>query len=65
MMKDDKYYYAIIPAVPMGSNINVAHGVVEKMITVHTDKKIKGAIWLDNGMKVQMDSKNSFMLCCI
>lgn len=61
VMKDDKYYYAIIPAVPMGSNINVAHGVVEKLITVNTDKKVKGAIWLDTGIKVAMESNNSFM----
>ena len=60
-MKDDKYYYAIIPDVPMSADPNVAKGQENRVVTVNTHKKLKGAIWLDTGEKVELESKNSFV----
>lgn len=61
IMKDDKYYYAVIPAVPMSADPNVAKANENRVITVDTHKKLKGAIWLDSGEKVVLESKNSFI----
>lgn len=61
MMQDDKYYYAIIPNVPMSANINVAHNVIEKTVTVNVNKKLKSGVWLDTGDKVELSGKNSFL----
>lgn len=60
ILKDDNYYYAVISDVPMVSDPNVAKASEHRVVTVHTDKKIKGAVWLDTGEKVELASKNSF-----
>ena len=60
-MKDDKYYYAIISDVPMSADPNVAKAHESRVVTVNTNKKLKGAIWLDSGEKVELESKNSFV----
>lgn len=46
ILKDDKYYYAIIKDVPMAANPNVAKG--GKTNSVLINKKITIAVWLDN-----------------
>ena len=61
VMKDDKYYYAIISNVPMSADPNVAKASEKRVVTVNTSKKIKGTIWLDTGEKVVLESKNSFI----
>ena len=61
VMKDDKYYYAIISDVPMSADPNVAKAHESRVVTVNTHKKLKGAIWLDSGEKVELESKNSFV----
>ncbi len=61
VMKDDKYYYAIITDVPMSADPNVAKARENGLVTVDTHKKLKGAIWLDSGEKVELESKNSFV----
>ena len=61
ILKDEKYYYAIISDVPMSADPNVTKAQESKMVTVNTNKKIKGAIWLDTGEKVTLESKNSFI----
>ena len=61
IMKDEKYYYAIISNVPMSADPNVAKANGSRLVTVNTNRKIKGAIWLDSGEKVALESKNSFI----
>ena len=61
IMKDEKYYYAIISNVPMSADPNVAKANESRLVTVNTNRKIKGAIWLDSGEKVALESKNSFI----
>ncbi len=58
ILKDDRYYYAIIPNVPMGSFHEP--NVLDSVITLNTNKKIKNAIWLDSKEKINLESKNSF-----
>ena len=58
MLKDDKYYYAVIYDVPMSANLNVAIGGKVQEITVN--KNIRKAVWLDNNEKIELLNKNSF-----
>lgn len=61
IVKDEKYYYAIVSNVPMSADPNVAKAQEGRVVTVNTNKKLKGAIWLDSGEKVALESKNSFV----
>lgn len=54
ILKDDKYYYAVIKDVPMVANLNVAIG--GKIKDVNINKRIKKAFWLDNGEKIKIDN---------
>lgn len=56
ILKDDKYYYAVIKDVPMAANPNVAKG--GKIKSVLFNKKIKNAVWLDNGEKIIIENGN-------
>ncbi len=52
IVKDDKYYYAIIKDVPMKADPDVAIGGNIKEVFI--DAKIKDAVWLDNGEKIKV-----------
>ena len=55
MLFDGKYYYAAVANVPMWSDPNVSVGGFTAAVTVETDKKISGAVWLDNATKAEVD----------
>ena len=57
---DGKYYYAVIKKVPMESDENVTRKEDRKYVKVLTDKKIKNAVWLDNGKKIENVQNNGF-----
>lgn len=57
MVKDDKYFYAIINGVPMASDPNVTRLTEANVVKI--DAKIKSAVWLDNGKKIKLKN-NSF-----
>ena len=61
ILKDEKYYYAVISDVTMSADPNVVRNAKKRMVTVNTNRKLKGAIWLDSGEKVCLESKNSFV----
>ncbi len=56
---DGKYYYAIIKDVGMEANPNVQREGAPKRIITIEGKKIKSAVWLDNGEKIEIQN-NSF-----
>ena len=62
IFKDDKYYYAVVKNVPMSANENVARRESRPNVKIHTDRKIKNAIYMDTKLqKVEVDKKeNSF-----
>lgn len=57
VVKDDKYYYAIIKQVPMIGDENVALKYSDKIVKFNT--RIKNAIWLDTGEKVVLEKDKS------
>ncbi len=57
---DGRYYYAVIKDVPMSFNTNVTRMKETKRVVLKTDKRIKNAVWLDNGEEVQIDEDGSF-----
>lgn len=58
LFEDDKFIYALIKNVPMGANENVARKENRPRVTIHTDKRIIGAKYLDtNEQKVVVDQK--------
>lgn len=64
LMKDDKWYYAIIKDVPMNADPAVAvnGGNYRRFVTIHTDKKITNASYLDNGKKAVLSEKHTFSI---
>ena len=56
---DGKYYYAVCKDVVMASDPNVALAGVVKTVKILSDKKVKNAVWLDNGERFQV-KKNEF-----
>ncbi len=60
IMTDGTYYYAIIKDVPMCFNTNVTRMQESKLVVLDTDKKIKDAIWLDNGEEVKLLPDGNF-----
>ncbi|MBQ8658874.1 MAG: alpha-L-fucosidase [Clostridia bacterium] len=59
VLKDEKYYYAVVKDVAMSANVNVALGGTVASVKILTDKKMKNARWLDTGKAVKV-KKNSF-----
>ena len=45
----------------MSIDPNVTKATEDRIVVVHTNKKIKEAIWLDTGEKVALESHNSFV----
>ena len=60
VMFDGEYYYAAVKDVFMCANCNVAKFGENKIVTVKTDKRIVDAVWLDNGKRIDLKTKNSF-----
>lgn len=58
IFKDDKYYYAFINDVPMQSNESVARKENRPNVVIHTDLKIKNAIYLDNKEAAVVNKNN-------
>lgn len=56
---DGKYYYAVCKDVVMASDPNVALAGVVKAVKILSDKKVKNAVWLDNGKRFKV-KKNEF-----
>ena len=56
---DGKYYYAVCKDVVMASDPNVALAGVVKTVKILSDKKVKNAVWLDNGKRFKV-KKNEF-----
>lgn len=59
ILSDGEHYYAVISQVPMFGNIYVAREEALKLITIHTDRKVVNARYLDNGKSARV-SHNSF-----
>lgn len=59
VLYDGKYYYAVIKDVPMSADPNVQLAGEARFVTVHTEKKVRGVRWLDNGKPVAV-KKNRF-----
>lgn len=58
IFEDDKYYYAVIKDVPMSSNENVARKQSRPNVTIHTNKRIVDATYMDDKkQKVVVDNK--------
>lgn len=58
IFEDDKYYYAVIKDVPMSSNENVARKQFRPNVTIHTNKRIVDATYMDDKkQKVVVDNK--------
>lgn len=57
---DGKYYYAVIKGVPMCFNTNVTVMQETKHVVLKTDKKIKNAVWYDNGEAVRLLEDGTF-----
>lgn len=55
-----EYYYAAIRKVPMSANVNVTRIEDNKVVKLHTDKRIQEAVWLDNGSKVELTDGQTF-----
>lgn len=55
-----EYYYAAIRKVPMGANVNVARPEDNKVVTIHTDKTITDAVWLDDGTAIELENGQTF-----
>lgn len=60
ILTDGTYYYAMIKRVPMCFNTNVTRMMETKQVVLNTEKRIKDAIWLDNGEEVKMLEDGSF-----
>ncbi len=60
ILTDGEYYYAVIHNVGMRADPNVAQCADSRTVTLHTDKKVKSAVWLDNGKKVEFKDANAF-----
>ena len=60
ILKNGKYYYAIVKGVRMTSNPNVVMPGKDVEVKILTDKKVKNARWLDSG-RAQAIKKNSFI----
>lgn len=60
VLKDDKYYYAIITKVPMSVDRNVTNEVENRVVSLHTNKLMKNPVWLDNEEKIELSGPNSF-----
>lgn len=56
---DGKYYYAVCNDVVMASDPNVALAGVVKTVKILSDKKVKNAVWLDDGKRFKV-KKNEF-----
>ena len=52
-------YYAVVKDVNMTADPNVQRAMMERQVTINTDKKIKSVKWLDNGEKAIL-TKNGF-----
>ena len=59
-MADEKYYYAIIGGVGMAADPNVALNEEAIQVKILSNKKIKNAIWLDNGKRFKV-KQNQFV----
>ena len=58
IFEDDKYYYALINNVPMSANENVTRQQNRPQVTIHTDRKIVDAKYLDvNDQKIVINQK--------
>lgn len=56
---DGTYYYAVIKNVGMAADPNVGLKNEAKIVTIHTDKKVRNVKWLDNGEAVKVKN-NAF-----
>lgn len=52
ILKDDKYYYAVVENVPMSADDNVQLGHYNQIFNF--DRKLKNPIYLDNNEKVEL-----------
>lgn len=59
-MTDGKYYYAVIGGVGMNADQNVALNEATAKVKILSDKKVKNAVWLDNGKRFKV-KKNEFV----
>lgn len=60
IVKDEKYYYAFIKNVPMVANENVSRQQQGLLVSIHSDKKIYDACYLDDKkQKVDIDHKSN------
>lgn len=50
-------YYAVVKDVNMTADPNVQRAMMERQVTINTDKKIKSVKWLDNGEKAIITEK--------
>ncbi len=53
VLTDGEWYYAVIKKVPMSAIANVARAEDFKRVKIDTDKKLKDAVWLDSGERVE------------
>ncbi len=60
VLKDGKYYYAVIKDVPMSLDENVTLSGKVQQVKILSDKKVKNLRWLDNGKAVKC-KKNAFL----
>lgn len=59
VLKDDKYYYAVMKDIPMKASMNVTfQGDIKDAVI---SKKIKNAVWLDNGGKIEIENDNKII----
>lgn len=59
---DGKYYYAIAKDVPLAMFANITREGDFKEVVLSVNKKIKGAIYMDTKEKVELKTKNSFVV---
>ena len=64
ILKDDKYYYAIMRDIPMSANENVTRREERPRVVLHTQRKVLRPVYLDKKLceqNVELDHKdNSF-----
>ena len=64
ILKDDKYYYAIMRDIPMSANEHVTRREERPRVVLHTQRKVLRPVYLDKKLceqNVELDHKdNSF-----
>lgn len=63
IFEKDGAYYAVVKDVPMAADVNVQRKLSDKIVCVHTDKKVVSARMVDRRQeKPQMEDKRSFIV---